>query len=386
MNSIFKTPSSRAAKIDSFLAMELLARARQLEADGRDIVHMELGEPDRPAPYHVIEAAFRAVREGYSTYTPAQGIAELREAIAGFYMREYGVRISPERIIVTEGVSPALFLVFSALLDAGDEVVIHEPYYPPYMQCIGFLDGKVKSIKLDASAGFPIDSTKLINAVNAKTKAILLNSPSNPTGMMIDHAGLEAIAESGVTIVADEIYHRITYGVQAASILEWTDNCFVLNGFSKVFGMTGWRLGWIICPDEFVDPLRKIHQNFFLSANAFVQKAGVAALSGSQDYVAETVAIYKERRAFLIEELGCIGWKPVSDPQGAFYLLVDVSNTGLDGITLADKLLDEAGVAVTPGIDFGESAANHVRFCYATGIDRIEEGVKRIKKWTSAIR
>ena len=373
--------SDRAERIGPFIAMELLAKARRLEAEGRDIVHMELGEPDRPAPQHVIDAAFKAVRDGYTSYTPTQGIAELQEAIAGFYLREYGVSVDIGRIIVTMGVSPALFLVFSSLLNPGDEVVIHEPYYPPYPKCIDYLGGKVRYVNLDPTAGFPIETGKLLEAVTGKTKAVLLNSPSNPTGMMTDRQALKLLAESDVTIISDEIYHRITYGIKAASILEFSDNCFVLNGFSKVYGMTGWRLGWIICPEEFISPLRKIHQNFFLSANSFVQKAGVFALNGPQDYVNETIEIYDRRRCYLITELTKLGWRLTSEPQGAFYLLTDVSNTGMDGMEVANRLLEEAGVAVTPGLDFGEIASDYVRFSYATAIERIEEGVERIKNW-----
>lgn len=373
--------SKRAGKIGPFLAMELLAKARLLEAEGRDIIHMELGEPDRPPPQNVVEAAVKAVQEGYSTYTSTQGIIELRAAVSGFYKREYNVEVDPGRIVVTMGVSPALFLIFSSLLNPGDEIVIHEPYYPPYPQCIEYLGGKAMSVKLDPAAGFPIETERLLKAVTAKTKAILVNSPSNPTGMMSDRDGLKTLADSGITIISDEIYHRITYGIKAASILEFTDNCFVMNGFSKVFGMTGWRLGWIICPEDFVVPLRNVHMNFFLSANSFVQRAGACALNGPQEYVNETIDIYDKRRRYLISELAKLDWELASNPQGAFYLLVDISSTGMNGMELADKLLEEAGVAVTPGLDFGEIGENYIRFSYATAIDRIEEGVRRIRRW-----
>jgi len=373
--------SRRAREIGSFLAMELLDKARQLEAAGRDIVHMELGEPDRPPPPEVVDAAYRALEEGYSTYTPTQGIAELREAIARFYRRAYGVSVSPGRIIVTMGVSPALFLVFGALLEPGDEVLLHEPYYPPYPQCIRFMGGRVRCVKLDPGAGFPIDVERLLTEVNADTRVILVNSPSNPTGMMADRETLKAVVDAGKMMVSDEIYHRITYGTKAASMLEFTDDCFVLNGFSKVYGMTGWRLGWIICPERFAASLQRIHQNFFLSANSFVQMAGVSALDGPQGYVDETLEIYDRRRRYLIGELGRLGWRLASEPQGAFYLLADVSSTGMDGMTLAERLLDEAGVAVTPGVDFGEIATTFIRFSYATAIERIEEGVRRIEDW-----
>ncbi|NQT35614.1 pyridoxal phosphate-dependent aminotransferase [bacterium] len=373
--------SKRAQGIGPFLAMELLTKARNLESAGRDIIHMELGEPDRSPPQHVGDAAIKAIKDGYSTYTPTQGIIELREAVSLFYQREYGVGIDPGRIIVTMGVSPALFLVFSSILNRGDEVIIHEPYYPPYPQCIKYLDGKVRSVKLDSEAGFPIDTGRLIEAVSNRTKAILINSPSNPTGMMADRQAMKALAESGVFVISDEIYHRITYSTKAASILEFTDNCIVMNGFSKVFGMTGWRLGWIVCPEKLVAAMQRVHQNFFLSANSFVQKAAVHALNGPQEYVTETIDIYDQRRRYLIDALSKLGWELASNPQGAFYLLVDVSSTGLDGMTLADRLLEEAEVAVTPGLDFGETVSGYIRFSYATAIERIEEGVSRIEKW-----
>ena len=377
--------SQRAKAIKPFIAMELLARARELEAQGRDIVHMELGEPDRSAPDHLVEAAFRAIKDGYTTYTPTEGISPLREAIAEFYLREYNVKIDTDRIIVTMGVSPALFLIFGAILEAGDEVVIHEPYYSPYPKCISYMGGIPKHVILDASAGFPIDAERLIKTVTSKTRAILINSPSNPTGMMIDHEGLKKLADSGVTVISDEIYHRITYGTKATSILEFTDNCWVLNGFSKVYGMTGWRLGWVICPMGCSNQLKAVHQNFFLSANAFVQMAGVKALTGSQDFVTETVEIYNKRREFLVEELKRLGWAIGSEPQGAFYILADVSSTGLDGMNVSQRLLEEAGVAVTPGLDFGEAASRFIRFSYATDLKRIEVGVERIADWLKRI-
>lgn len=373
--------SDRAGRIGSFLAMDLLAKAREFEKQGRDIVHMELGEPDRSPPPHVVSKAIEALHQGYSTYTPTQGTCELCDAVSRFYRRHYRIEIDPDRIIITMGVSPALFLVFSTLLNPGDEVLIHEPYYPPYPQCIEFLGGRARKAQLDASDGFRIDSDHILSRISPDTKAILINSPSNPTGMMADRSTLQALSDCGITIVSDEIYHRITYGVDAASILEYTDNCYVMNGFSKVYGMTGWRLGWVICPEEAVSQMRKIHQNFFLSANSFVQRASVEALEGEQDYVDETIAIYDKRRKYLIKELNRLGWKLASDPVGAFYILADISSTGLDGMKLAHRLIAEAGVAVTPGIDFGTVSGNYVRFSYATALERIKEGIGRIEDW-----
>ena len=373
--------SDRASRIGSFLAMDLLAKARELEKQGRDIVHMELGEPDRSPPPNVVERAIEALRQGCSTYTPTQGTYELCEAVSRFYRRQCRVEVDPDRIIITMGVSPALFLVFSTLLNPGDEVLIHEPYYPPYPQCIEFLGGRVHKVKLNPKDGFRIGSDQILSRISADTKAILVNSPSNPTGMMADRTTLKTLSDCGITIISDEIYHRITYGVDAASILEYTDNCYVMNGFSKVYGMTGWRLGWVICPEEAVSQMRKIHQNFFLSANSFVQQASIEALDGPQDYVTETIAIYDKRRKYLISELNRIGWQLTSDPVGAFYILADISSTGLDGMSLAHRLLAEAGVAVTPGIDFGQASTNYVRFSYATALERIKEGVKRIEGW-----
>ena len=361
--------------------MELLARAGELEASGRDIVHMELGEPDQSAPGHVVKAAFQAIKEGYTTYTPTEGIHELRRAVSGHYAREYDVELDPDRVFITMGVSPALFLVFSFLLNPGDEVVIHEPYYPPYPKCISYLGGRVRSVKLDRTDGFAIDLERMLASVTGRTKAILINSPSNPTGMIADREVLTGLADSGITIISDEIYHRITYGVKAASILEFTDNCWVLNGFSKVYGMTGWRLGWVICPRDALDQLKAVHQNFFLSANAFVQKAGEAALTGPQDFVSDRLEIYNQRRIYLIESLAKLGWRLGSEPQGAFYLLADISSTGLDGLTVSRRLLEEAGVAVTPGLDFGELAGDFIRFSYATDLERIKVGVARIRRW-----
>jgi aspartate aminotransferase len=362
--------------------MAILARARELEAQGRDIVHMELGEPDFPTPRHIIEAGFRAAQEGYTTYTPAEGLLELREALSRYYRREYGINIGSERFIITMGSSPGLWLLFAAILDPGDAVLMSNPHYACYPNDVRFVGGEPVTFPVFADDGFQVDPKRAREAITKRTKILLINSPANPTGAVTGAERMREIAGLPVEhIISDEIYHRLTYGVKAHSMLEYRDDAIVISGFSKLYAMTGWRLGWIIVPPAMVEPLRRLHQNLFLCASAFVQKAGVAALEGPQDEIEKMIATYAERRMYILSALRELGLKIPVEPQGAFYILADARQWDANSERLSQRLLEEAGVAVTPGIDFGDNAEGFLRFCYAASLERMKEGVGRMRGW-----
>lgn len=374
-------PSARALAMPPFRAMQLLAEARKLESQGRDIVHMELGEPDFRTPHHIIEAAFRAAEDGFTSYTPAEGLLELREALSNYYLDQYGVFVHPDRFIITTGSSPSLWMVFSAILENGDRVLMTDPHYACYPNDVRYIGGDPVTFQVYAEDGFRIDPEQIRDKIK-DAKALLINSPANPTGAVIEPKDLEATAQLPVEhIVSDEIYHRIVYGIKAHSILAFRPDAFVVSGFSKLYAMTGWRLGWIVCPQVFVEPLRRVHQNLFLCASAFVQKAAVSALNGPQDEIGEMVQTYDRRRIFILSALRDMGFSIPVEPRGAFYILADARHLDPNSEYLSHRLLHEAGVAVTPGIDFGSAAEGFLRFSYATSIERIVEGMDRLKKW-----
>lgn len=374
--------SSRAEKIPSFLVMDILEAAQGLEREGEDIIHLEIGEPDFGAPPHVIEAAEKALRAGETKYTHCQGIMELREAICEHYATHYHVDIRPEQIFVNSGSSPAMFSVFGVLLDPGDEVILTNPHYSCYPSIFSFIGGQPVYLNLRGDEGFRYRIEDAEDLITPRTKAILINSPANPTGIVMQEGDFEILAQcQQCFIISDEIYHGLIYEGKAHSILEFTDRAFVLNGFSKVYGMTGWRLGYTIVPEAFIRPMQKIQQNFFISANAFVQWAGVEALMGSQDHVAEHVKEYDRRRRFIIQRLKEIGFGIGAEPTGAFYVLADAHRYGDDSHRLAFELLEKAKVATTPGIDFGSNAEGFLRFSYSNAMENIAEGMDRLDRY-----
>lgn len=370
--------SQRAQSVTPFIAMEVLERANELE----DVVHLEVGEPDFEPPERVFETAVASLRGGNTDYTSARGKPELRRAIAAHYDREYGVDVDPGRIVVTPGTSPGLLLALAALVDPGEEVVLTDPHYACYPNFVRTVGGRMKTVPLRASDGFQPRVAEFDDAITDSTEALLLNSPANPTGAVMDGdtlADLAAIADAADAIpVVDEVYHGLSYDVPEHTILEYTDDAFVLNGFSKRFAMTGWRLGWLIVPPEYVEAVNRLAQNLLICAPNFVQDAGVAALETSPDRLAEIRETYRERRDLLVDAVTEWGLDLGYTPQGAYYLLADVSDLPGDALDVADLFLEEAGVAVTPGVDFGEEAAEYLRFSYATDIEAIEEAIRRI--------
>jgi len=380
--------SKRAESIRPFIVMDVVARARELEASGRDIVHLEIGDPDFTTPEVIVKAAEAAMDAGETGYTPSLGLPDLRDAVAYRARDDYGVDIDPGSVIVTQGTSPAMLLLFGSLLDPGDEVIMPDPCYPAYPNYVNFLGGAPVPVRVRAEDGFRYRIDEVERAITQRTKAIMCNSPSNPTGGVLgpdDLAHLARLAEErGIWLASDEIYHGLQFEGRAHSALEFTDRAFVLNGFSKAYAMTGWRLGYMIAPPQFVRPAEKIQQNFFLCASNFVQVAGTAALLRAQDDVARMREVYDERRRYLVPALRSIGLTVATEPLGAFYVFAGVTHWGADSVHLASRLLEEAGVAVAPGRDFGPGGEGFLRFSYATSLERLHEGVARLAEWAGA--
>ena len=379
----------RMSGIEPFHVMRLLARARELEAQGRSIVHMEIGEPDFPTPRPICEAGIRALEKGELFYTPALGLSELREAIARFYETRYGVSISPRRVIVTAGSSGALLLAIAVLVDPGAHVLVTDPGYPANRHFVRLLNGEPVNVPVGADSVYQMTPELLEAYWSERTTAALVATPSNPTGTVIPHDQLGrmcafATARGGALIV-DEIYHGLVYEGETKSALAFDGNVFVINSFSKYFNMTGWRLGWMIAPEPYVEHLDKLAQNVYLSAPAPAQRAALAAFDP------ETLAIldarreeFRARRDYLVPALRKLGFDIPQTPQGAFYVYAGCSRLTNDSQRFALDLLEHAGVAVTPGLDFGtHRSAEHVRFAYTNSLERLQEGVARLERFIS---
>jgi aspartate/methionine/tyrosine aminotransferase len=374
-----------------FMVMDVVAKAKAMEAAGRDVVHLEIGDPDFPTPQVITEAAERAMESGDTGYTQSLGLPSLRDAISEHHERTYGVPLDPADIVVTQGTSPAMLLLFGSLLDPGDEVVMPDPCYPAYPNYVNFLGGVPVPVKVRAEHCFRYDHDALRAAITPRTKAVMLTSPSNPTGAIYTAEALRELAdiaeERGIFIASDEIYHGLNFsGDRDHTVREFTDRAFVLNGFSKVYAMTGWRLGYLIAPRRFVRPAEEIQQNFFLCANHFVQVAGTVALTQAGEEVARMRATYDERRRYLVPALRELGLEIACEPLGAFYVFADASTWGRDSLALSNRLLEEAGVAAAPGVDFGPGGEGFLRFSYATSLDRLREGVRRLGVWAAGPR
>jgi aspartate/methionine/tyrosine aminotransferase len=378
--------SERARQISPFMVMEVLEKAHELENMGRHIIHLEIGEPDFPTPECIREGATKAIRDGHTHYTHSLGIIQLREAICEHYFEKYGVEVSPEQILITSGTSPALLLIFSVLLEAGDDVIISNPHYSCYPNFVKFSGAKPAFVNVREEEGFQYRPREIKDRLGPLTKAILINSPSNPTGNLLSPQRMEEIADLGPHILSDEIYHGLVYEEKEHSILEYTDKAFVLNGFSKAYAMTGWRLGYIISPPEFVRALQKIQQNFFICAPSLSQWAGLAALKEAASDVERMKSIYNERRIYMIRRLRELEFGLTVEPAGAFYILVNAKHLSVSSYDLAFEILEKAGVGVCPGIDFGKNAEGYLRFSYANSLSNIEEGLSRIEEYLESVR
>jgi aspartate/methionine/tyrosine aminotransferase len=378
--------SVRARHISPFMVMEVLEKAHELENMGRHIIHLEIGEPDFSTPECIREGAIKAIRDGHTHYTHSLGITELREAICEHYFEKYGVEVSPDQILITSGTSPALFMIFSVLLEAGDEVIISDPHYSCYPNFVKFLGAIPTFVNVREEEGFQYRPRELEDRLSPLTRAILINSPSNPTGNLLSPQRMEEIADLEPHLLSDEIYHGLVYEEKEHSILEYTDKAFVLNGFSKAYAMTGWRLGYVISPPGFVRALQKIQQNFFICATSLSQWAGVTALKEAASDVERMKSIYNERRIYMIRRLKELGFGLTVEPAGAFYVLANARHISTNSYDLAFAILERAGVGVCPGIDFGQNAEGYLRFSYANSLSNIKEGLSRIEEYLGTLR
>jgi len=365
--------------------MAVLERARAMQAAGRDIVHMEVGEPDFATPGPVVEAGIRALRDGHTHYTPALGLPALREAIAGYYAERHGVAVSPDRVAVTPGASGALLLVMAALFNPGDEVLLADPGYPCNRHFARLVEAKGALVPVGPATGFQLTAELVARHWGPNTRGVLVANPGNPTGTVIPAEELRAIhaaaRERGGWLMVDEIYHELIYGADEPSAARLGDDVIVINSFSKYWLMTGWRLGWLLAPEALMPAIDRLAQNVFLSAPTVAQHAALAALGPATRVILEGhKAELRSRRDYLVPELARLGFGLPVEPQGAFYVYADIGRFASDGEGFAADLLDRAGVAITPGLDFGHyQAGRHVRFAYTTSEDRLREAVARMQ-------
>jgi aspartate/methionine/tyrosine aminotransferase len=378
--------TKRAEEIRPFIVMDVLERAQELESQGEHIIHLEVGEPDFDTPECIRAAGEKALKDGATHYTHSLGLLELRQAICEHYSQRYEVDVTPEQIIVTSGTSPAMLLVFGAMLEAGDEVIISDPHYACYPNFIRFVEGNPVRIPVAEEDGFQFRPHEIKRKITPRTRGVFINSPANPTGNLLTPERMAEIADLGPLVISDEIYHGLVYEGKEHSILEYTDNCFVLNGFSKLYAMTGWRLGYVIAPPRFVRPMQKMQQNFFISASAMAQWAGIEALQNEEaaEEVARMVSTYDERRRYMIQRLKKMGFGITVEPTGAFYVLANAKQFSNDSYNLAFDILHNAKVGVTPGVDFGENAEGYIRFTYANSLENIAEGMDRLQQYLEA--
>ena len=382
-----KPVAARMSRIAPFHVMDILARARALEAAGRSIIHMEIGEPDFPTPAAIVQAGIEALRRGHTHYTSALGLSELRAAIAASYPAH--VRPAAERVVVTPGASGALQLIFGVLINPGDEVLMADPGYPCNRHFVRLFEGEARLVPVDAGTGYQLTAELVRQYWTPRTRAVLIASPSNPTGTLVAPAEMEKIvgvaAELNGCVIVDEIYLGLTYGGDAVTALAHGPDVFVVNSFSKYYGMTGWRLGWLVAPAAYVPDIDKLAQNIFLAPNTPAQYAALAAFQPEVEAeLQQRRDLFRERRDFLLPALRDVGFGIPVLPQGAFYLYADSSRFSPDSQALCLQLLDIAGVAVTPGLDFGDHLPQrHVRFSYANTLDRLKEGVNRIGHFLS---
>lgn len=387
-----KRPISRRAQaISPFHVMDILAQAKTLQARGHDVIHMEVGEPDFETPRPIIEAGIKALEQARTHYTPALGLPELRQSIADWYQTHYKVEVSAQRIIVTPGASGALLLAMGALLDKGRKVMLADPGYPCNRHFARFVEGEVNAVPVTAESHYQLNAKHVEDYWDADTSLALVASPSNPTGTVLTKTELAALSaavkkEQGILIV-DEIYHGLTYDdFDAPTALEVDEDAFVINSFSKFFGMTGWRLGWLVVPDGYTEVMDRLAQNLYLAAPTMSQYAALAAFEAStQAILEERRQILQHRRDALLPALEQVGFRFAVKPQGAFYLYADcsalLSDLIPDSMALSRFLLKQAAVAITPGLDFGSfQAEKHCRFAYTASEDRLLAAANRIGK------
>lgn len=382
--------AARMAQIEPFHVMELMARAHALEAEGRSIVHLEVGEPDFATADPILEAAQRFLSIGHVHYTAALGLRPLRETISDYYDSRYGLRISPERIVVTAGASGALLLALGVLINPGDECLLPDPGYPCNRHFVRMFEGRPVALPVGPDTDYQPCAQQVDLAWSGRTKGLMLASPANPTGTLLGNETLTSLAATVArrngTLLVDEIYHGLTYGVDAMSALAISDDIFVINSFSKYFGMTGWRLGWLVAPQRYVREIEKLAQNLYIAPSTVAQHAALAAFRPETTAILETRRQeFSRRRDLLLPGLRKLGFKIAAEPRGAFYIYADSSGLAADSFELAERLLTKAGVAATPGLDFGKNLPqSHMRFAYTIDGERIEEGLARMARLLDA--
>ncbi|HKJ99016.1 MAG TPA: pyridoxal phosphate-dependent aminotransferase [Desulfotignum sp.] len=378
-------PARRCDNITPFIVMDVLEKIHQMEAAGIDVIHMEIGEPDFDVPECVNQATRDALNCNATCYTHSLGDIRLRQAIARYHADTYGTTVDPGQILVTSGTSPAMLLLFSVLVNPGDEVIISDPHYACYANFVHYVQGVPVTVPVFEEQGFVFTPDAIAAKITPKTRAILINSPSNPTGNVIPEDRMQeivALAEKhDLYIISDEIYHGLVYEGTEHSILEFTSKAFVLNGFSKLFAMTGLRLGYLVAPFAFVRPLQVLQQNFFICANSVAQVAGTAALQHAGKETQHMRKVYNKRRLYMIQRLQKMGLGITVPPTGAFYVFANVKHMSTDSYALAFDILEKAHIGVTPGIDFGDNGEGYLRFSYANSLENLTRGLDRMENY-----
>jgi len=374
--------AERVTHVSPFLAVEMYGKSLAMERAGKSVIHLEIGEPDFATPRVVGDALQDALNGGYTHYTDAIGDFDLRESIATYYKSQYGVTVEPDRVLCFPGSSPALLTMMLSLLNSGDEVIMSDPCYPCYASNVRFTGGVPVFISTHEADGFRLQPDAVRSKISSHTKAMVINSPCNPTGVLMEPERMQALADLGVLIISDEIYHGLNYSNDRDhSILEYTDNAIVMNGFSKLYAMTGWRLGYLIVPHSMVRTMRTLMQHFFISAVSLVQRAGITALQQTAKEVEEMRQEYGKRRLLILKGLRELGFGIKVEPLGAFYVLANARHLGRDSLQLAYDILDEVGVVATPGVDFGRQSEGFLRFSYANSVENITEALRRLKTY-----
>ena len=367
-------------KITSFLAMEILARAQELESAGREIIHLEVGEPDFHAPTEAVNSVLNNLTRNPTRYTNTQGILSLRKEISKKYYEDYNVEVDPEQILVSSGSSLALYIAIRILSPPGSEVIITDPCYACYENMIRLAGAIPVRIPIYLEEGFELNISRIKVSINQRTKAIIINSPMNPTGTIFSRKTLEQLAELGIPVISDEIYADLNYVSKPHSFMEFSKNTAVLNGFSKFYSMTGWRLGYLITPESWMSAATKLHQNLMISANEFVQEAGVQVLQESRKTCDDMKDEFNKRRIFLLERLNQLGLSPGYQPNSAFYVFLRYRDKLRSSLDLSMEILEKTGVALTPGVDFGPGGEGFLRFSYANSLENLDRALERLKK------
>ncbi len=370
----------------SFIVMDVLERANELQREGVDVIHLEVGEPDFDMPMCISEAAIRAQQNGTTHYTHSLGDPVLRSTISDFYKSEYNVIVDPDCILVTSGSSPAILMTLMLLCQPGDEVIMSNPGYPCYRNFTLACHAEPVYVPLQAECDFQYDINEIKKNITDKTRAIFVNSPMNPTGTLVNDQVFKELVSLNIPIISDEIYHGLVYEGRASSILEFTDKAFVINGFSKRFAMTGLRLGYVIAPKEYMRSLQILQQNLFICAPSTAQRAGIVALKEAKEDVDKLRIIYNERRVYIVDRLKKMGFVIHTVPQGAFYVFCDARKFTSDSYHFAFDVLEKAHVGITPGIDFGTNGEGFVRFSYANSMDNIRKAMDRLEEYLSTIQ